>query len=61
VLTFIKAASRYGGLIPIGDPQRNYFSKGRFDVAAQYHVPVTRELEFAEINRTTAWRVPNAC
>ncbi|MES0402527.1 MAG: 50S ribosomal protein L11 methyltransferase [Hyphomicrobium sp.] len=57
VLTFIEAASRHGGLILIGDPQRNYFPKGRFEAAAEYHVPVTRELEDAEIRRTTVWRV----
>jgi predicted nicotinamide N-methyase len=57
VLTFIEAASRHGALILIGDPQRNYFPKGRFEVAAEYHVPVTRELEDAEIRRTTVWRV----
>jgi len=41
----------------IGDPQRNYFPKGRFDAAAGYRVPVTRELEDAEIKRTSVWRL----
>jgi len=59
VLTFIEAASSHGSLILIGDPQRNYFPKGRFEVEAEYHVPVTRELEDAEIRRTTVWRVSN--
>lgn len=55
VLTFVDAAHE-GALILIGDPQRNYFPKGRFDVAAEYHVPVTRELEDAEIKKTAVWR-----
>jgi predicted nicotinamide N-methyase len=41
----------------IGDPQRNYFPKGRFTAAAEYRVPVTRELEDAEIKRTCVWRL----
>ena len=46
-----------GALVLIGDPQRNYFPKGRFDSAAEYRVPVTRELEDAEIKRTCVWRL----
>ena len=57
VLTFIETALHNGALILIGDPQRNYFPKGRFEAAAEYNVPVTRELEDAEIRRTTVWRV----
>ncbi|MGI9403660.1 MAG: class I SAM-dependent methyltransferase [Hyphomicrobium sp.] len=55
VLTFVEAAHE-GALILIGDPQRNYFPKGRFEVAAEYQVPVTRELEDAEIKKTAVWR-----
>lgn len=58
VLTFIEAAQD-AALILIGDPQRNYFPNGRFEVAAEYHVPVTRELEDTEIKRTTVWCVSN--
>lgn len=54
VLTFIKAAQDTA-LILIGDPQRNYFPTGRFEVAAEYLVPVTRELEDAEIKKTAVW------
>jgi predicted nicotinamide N-methyase len=39
----------------IGDPQRNYFPQGRFQMVAQYEVPVTRELEDALIKRTAVW------
>jgi predicted nicotinamide N-methyase len=57
VLRFIDAAAAEGALVLIGDPQRNYFPKGRFDSAAEYRVPVTRELEDAEIKRTCVWRL----
>lgn len=54
---YIDAASARGALVLIGDPQRNYFPKGRFQSAAEYQVPVTRELEDAEIKRTAVWRL----
>lgn len=57
VTRFIEAAAAAGALVLIGDPQRNYFPKGRFISAAEYRVPVTRELEDAEIKRTSVWRI----
>jgi predicted nicotinamide N-methyase len=57
VTRFIDEAVAGGALILIGDPQRNYFPKGRFTAAAEYRVPVTRELEDAEIKRTAVWRL----
>ena len=56
VLTFIEAAAAPGALVLIGDPQRNYFPKGRFEVVTEYRVPVTRDLEDAEIKKTAVWR-----
>jgi predicted nicotinamide N-methyase len=57
VLAFIEAAVEGGAIILIGDPQRNYFPKGKFVQAADYSVPVTRELEDALIKRTAVWRL----
>ncbi len=57
VLKFIDVAATAGALVLIGDPQRNYFPKGRFASAGEYQVPVTRELEDAEIKRTSVWRL----
>ena len=57
VLAFIDACARDGALVLIGDPQRNYFPTGRFEAAAEYRVPVTRDLEDAEIKKTAVWRV----
>src|SRR5262249_7539388 len=39
---FIDAAAAAGALVLIGDPRRNYFPPGRFVIAAEYAVPVTR-------------------
>ncbi len=57
VLAFIEAAAAMGALVLIGDPKRSYFPPGRFTLAAEYQVPVTRELEDAEIKRTAVWRL----
>ncbi|MBI1648363.1 class I SAM-dependent methyltransferase [Hyphomicrobium sulfonivorans] len=57
VTRYIEAAVANGALVLIGDPQRNYFPKGRFECAADYRVPVTRELEDAEIKNSAVWRL----
>jgi predicted nicotinamide N-methyase len=57
VLQYIEAAAKQGAVVLVGDPQRNYFPKARFIAAAEYQVPVTRELEDAEIKRTSVWRL----
>lgn len=58
VMALIEIAVAAGALVLIGDPQRNYFPKDRFELLARYEVPVTRELEDAEIKRTAVWRAP---
>ena len=57
VLAFIEAASASGAEVLVGDPRRSYFPKDRFRQLAEYSVPVTRELEDAEIKRTAVWRL----
>ena len=57
VLAFIDRARAAGALVLIGDPQRNYFPRDRFTEVAEFRVPVTRELEDAEIKRTAVWQV----
>lgn len=56
VLVLIERTLARKSVVLIGDPQRNYFPKGRFEAVARYEVPVTRELEDAEIKRTAVWR-----
>ncbi len=57
VLAFAEAAKAAGALVLVGDPQRNYFPRDRFEPVARYDVPVTRELEDAEIKRAAVWKV----
>jgi predicted nicotinamide N-methyase len=57
VLARIEAAAEAGALVLIGDPQRSYFPRDRFTRLADYRVPVTRELEDAEIKQTAVWQV----
>ena len=57
VTTYIEAAAARGAIVLIGDPQRNYFPKGRFERVAEYKVPVSRELEDAETKATAVWRL----
>ena len=52
----IEVMAARGTLVLVGDPQRSYFPKDRFIAAAEYQVPVTRELEDAEIKATAVWR-----
>jgi predicted nicotinamide N-methyase len=56
---FIEAACGQGALVLIGDPQRNYFPRDAYERVAEYPVPVTRELEDAEIKRAAVWRARN--
>lgn len=57
VLGLVDRAARSDTLVLVGDPQRGYFPKDRFDSVAEYHVPVTRELEDSEIKRSAVWRI----
>jgi predicted nicotinamide N-methyase len=57
VLAFADTAADRGALVLAGDPRRNYFPQGRFRQLALYPVPVTRELEDAEIKRSAVWRL----
>ena len=53
---FYEPALARSPLILIGDPQRSYFPRGRFEKLAEYRVPVTRELEDSEIKLTAVWK-----
>lgn len=56
VLKFIEIAARGGATVLIGDPQRSYFPRNRFEKVTEYRVPVSRELEDNEIKHTAVWR-----
>jgi predicted nicotinamide N-methyase len=57
VMACVRAAAARGSLVLVGDPRRNYFPTEAFTAVAQYEVPVTRELEDAEIKRTAVWQL----
>jgi predicted nicotinamide N-methyase len=56
-LAFLEAAARAGARVLAGDPGRSYFPRDRFRQLAAYAVPVTRELEDAEIKKTAVWEL----
>ncbi|MGE0281689.1 MAG: methyltransferase [Rhizobiaceae bacterium] len=46
-----------GATVLVGDPGRAYLPKARLVELASYQVPVTRDLEDAEVKKTTVWRL----
>lgn len=56
VLSFMEQAKAHGVPVLVGDPRRSYFPNERFEMLAQYEVPVTRELEDSELKQAAVWR-----
>lgn len=56
---FLARHARARATILIGDPGRSYLPKPKLLRLADYHVPVTRELEDAEIKHTAVWTIAN--
>lgn len=56
-LTWLRQAQGQGAQVFIGDPGRSYLPKAQLEKLAEYNVPVTRDLEDAEIKRTAVWRL----
>jgi predicted nicotinamide N-methyase len=56
-LAFLRRQQAAGADVLIGDPGRSYLPRGDLVQVAEYSVPVTRELEDAEIKRTAVWRL----
>jgi predicted nicotinamide N-methyase len=46
-----------GARVLIGDPGRSYLPKDKLDAIAHYSVPVSRDLEDAEIKKTAVWKL----
>jgi len=57
LLAWLEAARGQGCDVLIGDPGRSYLPRERLVECASYQVPVTRDLEDAEIKRTCVWRL----
>jgi predicted nicotinamide N-methyase len=56
-LIWLRQAQEQGAQIFIGDPGRSYLPKAQLEKLAEYNVPVTRDLEDAEIKKTAVWQL----
>ena len=56
VTDWLAALARRGAEVRIGDPGRTYLARERLERIAHYRVPVTRELEDAEIKDSGVYR-----
>jgi predicted nicotinamide N-methyase len=56
-LAWLRQAQEQGAKILIGDPGRSYLPKAELEKLAEYNVPVTRDLEDAEIKKTAVWQL----
>jgi len=56
-MAFAEAARSAGSRVLVGDPRRSYFPQSSFSKIADYPVPVTRELEDAEIKNAAVWQL----
>lgn len=52
---WFSALAARGATVIVGDPGRAYLPKQRLKPLATYQVPVTRDLEDAEVKKTTVW------
>lgn len=57
LLAWLEDAKANGAHVLIGDPGRSYLPREKLVAAAAYQVPVTRDLEDAEIKNTSVWRL----
>ncbi len=55
--TWLEAAAGHGMDVLIGDPGRSYLPRDRLVRCASYQVPVSRELEDAEVKNSQVWRL----
>ncbi len=56
-LSWLRKGQEQGAKIFIGDPGRSYLPRDQLEKLAEYNVPVTRDLEDAEIKRTAVWQL----
>lgn len=52
---WLRTLGSRGATVLIGDPGRSYLPKNRLRQVGEYSVPVTRELEDADIKRSRVW------
>jgi predicted nicotinamide N-methyase len=54
---FLAAKASAGATVLIGDPGRSFLPKDKLCKIAEYKVPVSRELEDADIKNTAVWEI----
>ena len=54
---FLSMRAAQGATVLIGDPGRSFLPKDRLRKIAEYQVPVSRELEDADIKNTAVWEI----
>ncbi|MFT3987947.1 MAG: methyltransferase [Aestuariivirga sp.] len=59
VFAWLNEAQQRGVGALIGDPGRSYLPREKLEKIAEYNVPVTRDLEDAEIKRSAVWSIRN--
>jgi predicted nicotinamide N-methyase len=57
LLEWLRLAHMLGKNVLVGDPGRAYLPKAALVQLAEYQVPVSRDLEDAEVKRTGVWRL----
>lgn len=57
LMNWLETATARGTDVLIGDPGRSYLPRDRLVSCASYDVPVTRDLEDADIKDTQVWRL----
>ena len=57
LVTWLSDLAASGRTVLIGDPGRAYLPRERLTQLAAYQVPVTRDLEDAEIKKSAVWRL----
>jgi predicted nicotinamide N-methyase len=57
-MAWLTTARAAGAQVLVGDPGRSYFPKSGLVHLAEYRVPTTRDLEDAEVKRTSVWALP---
>jgi predicted nicotinamide N-methyase len=57
VIPWLRQTAAAGLLVLLGDPGRDYLPTSGLERVADYEVPTSRELEIADLSRTTVWRV----
>ncbi len=56
VSDWLAGLAQRGAIVLIGDPGRAYLPRGRLESLATFQIVTTRDLEDAEVKRTSVWR-----